>query len=83
MAAIGAVDLQAVRKSVSEAAPCGWTKGEINLAVGAIDAWFDLAATRAAISAQIDAATAPKVFTIAEKKLMLLAWIRVKFGAGV
>lgn len=85
MAAITAQNLEFIRRyclANSATQNPNWTKPQINAAANAIDAWFDLAATRTAISNAIDVATSPKVFTAAEKKLIMRAWLTEKFGVG-
>lgn len=84
MAAISAADLQEIRHSVvSQGFNPDWTKGQINAAAVALDTWFDAPATRSAVSALIDTATSPKVFTNNQKKAIFKAWLLQKFGAGV
>lgn len=82
MPALGTQDVVDARRYCSDNAPVTWTKPQINAAIQAIDQWFDLPATRAAISAAINVATSPKVFTPAEKLQIVRAYLRGKFNVG-
>lgn len=84
MAAISASDLQEIRHSVvAQGFNPDWTKAQINAAAVALDNWFDAPATRSAVSALIDVATAPKTFTANQKRAIFKAWLLQKFSAGV
>jgi len=82
MAAITTQDQVEARQYCAQQAPVTWQKPQINAALAAIDNWFDMPATRSAISAAIDTAVAPFNFTNTEKKLLLRAWCRAKFNVG-
>lgn len=83
MAVITSQKLAEVRQYCDKNGVVNWTKPEINAALNAIDAWFDSAAVRTGISNAVNTATAPKVFTAAEKLLLLRAWLQAKFDVGV
>lgn len=50
-----------------------FTKATINAAFQEIEDWYT--ASKATVSADIDTATSPKVFTNAEKKFIFRAWL--------
>jgi hypothetical protein len=71
--------LAAIRRRVAKAFnpdSVRWKKPEINAALQAIEDWFE--ANKASGSAAVDTATAPFVFTGAEKKLLFAYWLLVK-----
>jgi predicted trehalose synthase len=76
-----AADLQAVRNSVSTSGVAvNYDKPTINAAAQAVEDWFE--ANRAALGNAVDAATAPKVLTAAQKKAIVAAWLLNKFSRG-
>lgn len=60
----------------------GHPKSVWNAAYQAIEDWWELNATKQAISAAIDAATAPVVLTNAEKRKVGKFWLRDKAERG-
>lgn len=55
-----------------------YSKTEINPGPQAVEDWWEKAATKASLSADIDAATSPFVLTNAQKKKMVKFWLKEK-----
>ena len=78
MAIIAADEMAALRRRVAESdATINWDKGTINAALQAVEDKFEL--IRSDISAAIDAAAAPFVFTVQQKKKLVRATLQRKF----
>ena len=54
-----------------------WTKAQIHVAIQAIDDWFS--GQRPAIASAIETAS-PGLFSPAEKRLLVIAWLRERLG---
>lgn len=85
MAVLSAANLTELRQgycaSVNAAAlTVAETKPILNAALQAVEDWFESAATKAAASAAIDAATTPTVLSNAKKKRLVAYYLRLKFG---
>lgn len=80
MAALTVQQLRRARNGCETAMPLGYTKEHVNAALQAIEDWWELPATKAAISSAIDTATSPFVFTNAQKKKIGKFWLLEKFG---
>ena len=57
--------------------PIDFDKGTINAALQAVEDWFE--GERATVSAAIDAATSPYVFSNARKKKLVRFYLKLKF----
>lgn len=81
MAVLTAEQLVELRQGVqSEGDSATWKKADINAALQAIeDKW---GAIQAVLSAEVDTATAPIVFSNAMKKKIGKYWLRQRFGRG-
>ncbi len=81
MAVLSAEQLAELRQGVQgEGDSATWKKADINAAFQAIeDKW---GAVQAALSAEIDIATSPIVFSNAMKKKIGKYWLRQRFGRG-
>lgn len=78
MAVLTPNQLAHLRRLVAEKeATIPWDKPQVNAAYQAIE--DTLTAQAPAISAAIDAATAPFAFSAAQKKRLLAAWCELKF----
>lgn len=80
MATIPSNDLTNLRHvlekyAVQEGYSIDYVKSVANTAFQAIENWFVLAATQAAVSAAINTATSPVVLTAAQKKIVGKAWL--------
>jgi len=64
-----------LRQMLAGAVTPTWTKPQINAALQAVEDWFETA--RAGAGAAIEAA-APGVFSPANKRRLLVAWLRQK-----
>lgn len=71
-------DLTVLRQQSARDQTVDYTKAQINAALQAIEDFFE--ANRGAISAAINTATAPYVFTAAQKRRMVAYWLQQKFG---
>lgn len=81
MAVLSVAQLAELRQGVqSEGDSATWEKADINAAFQAIeDKW---GAIQAALSTEIDTATAPIVFSNAMKKKIGKYWLKQRFGRG-
>ena len=84
MAVLSAEERAALRRMVARLAeqkgvPVRWTKANIDAAMQAIENRWELAATKTAISNDIEAA-APGVFTVAQKRYLTTFWLLQKAG---
>jgi hypothetical protein len=77
MATLNASELQSIRNECAETLTVNYTKALVNAAAQAVETF--LTSNAAAISAAIDAATAPFVFTNAQKKKIVAEVVRLKF----
>ena len=79
MATITPLDCDPIRQFVREKAPGHLaTKPQLNAAVQAIENWFE--ANRSQLNAATNAATSPLVLSATEKKALLAAYLKLKFG---
>lgn len=82
MATLPGGDLARIRRDLArELGEVAWTKADVNDALQAIEDWWDLPATKAALSAAIDAATA-FTFSNPQKRVIGKLWLRSKFERG-
>jgi len=79
MAVLTINQLENLRQLIaSKIAAINYNKSQANLALQAIEDWFE--ANKALLSAAIDTATAPLVLTVAQKKLFVAVFILQKAG---
>ncbi len=76
MAILTTEQLTKLRQAISRDHTARWTKGQANLAFQAIENWFEV--NKAGGSTAINNATAPFVFTGAEKKVLFAHWLLTK-----
>lgn len=81
MAVLSTNQLEEIRRACAQDAPASpnYTKAQINLALQAIEDYFENTA-RAGISAAIDAAVSPFSFTANQKKRLAKYWLLQKAG---
>ena len=75
-------DQESIRMSrglETDSIPINYSKVQIKTALQAVEDWFDKPAVKAVLSADIDTATAPFVFTNAQKKKLIKRWLRFRF----
>jgi hypothetical protein len=78
--ALSAQDKVEIRQECARVlSPVTWSKSDINDALDAIEAWFDLPAVQSDLSAKIDAGTTFS-FTAPQKKQLVKFWLRNRFG---
>lgn len=80
MATLTAEELVQIRRDVARAGdiPINYTKATINTALQAIEDWYE--ANRATLGVSIDAAIAPQVLTLAQKREITKFWLTQKSG---
>lgn len=78
MAVLNQQELTELRQSVSKGQVVDYSKSTANLALQAIEDWLEQ--NRASLSAAINVATAPYVFTAPMKRRLFAHWCRQKFG---
>lgn len=71
-------ELTQIRQECATKVAVNYTKPQINAAAQAVEDWFE--ANRSAISTAINTATAPLVFTAAQKKVIVVHWLISKFN---
>ena len=78
MAILTLKQLADIRQSCYKGAPAvDYDKTQINAMLQAVEDWFE--ANRNSLNTAINTATAPKVFTIAQKKRAVAYWLEQKF----
>ena len=85
MAILTAVELASHRAKLYEDIAEGnrnFIKPQCNAAFQAIEDWFTSSAQQSAISLAINAATTPFVFTAAQKRFLVKAWLFMRFLRG-
>ena len=81
MAILINLELDELRRRVASELNVDWTKPQINVALQAAEDWFET--NKVSLLTSIDSATAPKVFTIGQKRRIATAWLKYKFSKGV
>lgn len=79
MAIINNAELASLRRSCERSLPqVNYTKAQINLALQAIENWFET--SRPSLIAAINSSTAPFVFTGQQKVQLVKFWLEHKFN---
>lgn len=78
MAILTTNNLTQIRQDCAKDITVNYKKAEINLALQAIEDWFE--ANRASLAAAINTATTPFVFTNPQKVKLVKHWLLSKFG---
>ena len=76
MAVLSSDQLTDMRKKMAVGETVVWTKPQLNAALQAIEDWYET--NKVAIGTAIDVATAPLVFTAAQKKKLGAYWLLQK-----
>lgn len=81
MATLNSSELVELRQEMArQATTVTWSKGQINVALQAVEDQFE--ADKGRYTGAIETA-APGVFNLAQKKDIVRFWLRQKFGRGV
>jgi hypothetical protein len=79
MAALTKAEVGAVSEELCKTYPdVNYSKNSVFLAVQAVEDWWELTATKQQLSAAIDAATTPVVFSNNKKKKIAAEWLQMK-----
>lgn len=81
MAILTPEQLTELRQALAEMGPLTFTKPQANVAAQAVENWF--VASLAGLLTAIDTATAPYVFSVPQKRLLVTLWLRQKIARGV
>ncbi len=76
MAVLTKPQTRQIGRHITRGVTTDWSSTQADAAVQAIEDWFE--ANRGAISAAINAASSPKVFSAAQKKTLLLEFLLQK-----
>ena len=77
MATLNQNELVEIRRRCAAGETVNWNKATINIALQAIEDWFE--ANKASLAGSINAATSPFTFTNPQKKKLVAYWLEQKF----